>query len=599
MADLTEAQALHQAQELRNEFSQHVLMKARRAQISREAQPDISKLGITDADVQQVVPWSSDAANQEAHLYATALSLAEAQVEVYVQSEQPKKQTTGEKIEGFHQAIVDQKIGDQYDTCRNIASVGVGIQRIDELGQFFSAAPEREDGEEPDAFAERVKEHRQAFGLPFDIIDIDPQTCYYVENQKRTEVELACQFLPMRESRIKDGGDPTLKGEMVIVRSPKTWWHFWVPGQGVNPENMAQTVIDTGENRLGHTGYILYRGRYTGFSDPQRRYDPYIMSTLNISEAASLYITLQSELLVQTLQHWVEREPSQGRTPLDREASLDRKLRGGGGAVRSSGGNVAAEFGEGERVRYRDIVGDIAAVLSWLQQEYDLYRFRDVLMGEASGDASGRAIIRLQEAAGRQLSPGMRAREQGIAETLRVIRGALFSRPEYLKDSKDEVYSTRMLAGDDAGDVDRMGDLISLSAADDVPHEIRVRVSAESRAAQLALLEEGKSLWEMPDPMLSRDTIMRDFLRVGDLPAENRRKVKDGVRGIMIPAAIQDGAAQGLAELQRTPLQRRGVVMPQNGAGGPGGGTPGTSGAPDAVLPEDAAEVMAPTAEVV
>lgn len=592
LASITEQQALSQAEELRKEFQHNALMRARDAQISRETQPDIEALGITDANVQQVVPWVSDAANQEGHLYATALSLAEAQVEVYVESEQPTKQGTGEKLEGFYQGIADGIIGDQYDTCRDIATKGVGIDRIDEVGRFFHDVPDLMDDEEAEEYLKRVEEHRKAVGLPFQIVGVDPRSCYYVEDQRRREVEFACEFRPMRESRVKKGGDPTLKGEMIIVRTKEHIWHFWVPSRGGGDNvsgGKAMDVIWEGENRFGHTGYILYRGRYTGFEDIQRRYDPYVMATLNVSEALSLWITLQGELLVQTLNHWTEEETEKG-APQDREASVARKLRGGGGAVRASGGTVAAEFAPGVRVRYRDMTGDIAAVLNWLMQEYDLYRFRDVLMGEASGDASGRAIIRLQEAAGRQLSPGLRAREQGLEETIRVIRRTLFTRPEYLAGKTDRVYIARMLSGDAAGDVERKKDLIELSKDEDIPHDIKVSCAAESRAAQLALLEEGKMLWEMPDPMLDRDSIWQDFLRLKNIPKVRQRLAKDEGRKLVIPVAIQNGAAQALKELGKTPPKPKGVVM--NGNGGPGGGSPGTSGAPDNVMPEDAAAAL-------
>ncbi|KKM91483.1 hypothetical protein LCGC14_1228220, partial [marine sediment metagenome] len=107
MADLSVAQALEEAQRLKNEFNSHKVMNTRRKTVSRQLKANLEALGIQE-NLRSIVPYETDIPNQEARQYATALSLAIPEVQVFVESEQAKKVKQAEKLEGFYAAVIQQ-----------------------------------------------------------------------------------------------------------------------------------------------------------------------------------------------------------------------------------------------------------------------------------------------------------------------------------------------------------------------------------------------------------------------------------------------------------------------------------------------------------
>ena len=574
MAHPGPTETLRWAQELRSEFNNHALLETRRAVVGRDMPPKLEELGFA-AKLQDVLPWQTDRPNQEAHAFATLLSLAKPVVEVFAQSEAPNAKRKAEALEDMYSAMIDILIPDDYEVGRHMAMDGFAVRRLDERGRFFKG-PKRDENEDGELFNERVDEHRREIGLPFEVVGVDPSTFYYEEDRRRQDITFAVEFRTARESEVLDDGDFGTEGELLIVGTPDVIHLWWLP----EGEGGSEQLVFEGENRFGHTGYFLYRGRYTGFSGRVRRYEPFIESTLNLAQPLSLFMTLQSVFAVQAGMHWLESDLPRMLDNQSRQVSVERKTKGRGAAPRTEHGQAAAEFEPGISVRFRELAGDYRVVVETLLAEFDLYRVKDVLMGEASADASGRAIIRLQEAAGRQLSAGYRARKLATEQMLRVMRRTLFGRPEYLggDGNTSHIFIPRLVEGN-ATERNRE-DVIRLGADDNIPHEIRVDVSALSQAAQLAWMEEGLKM----EGILSRDSIDQDFYRIKNIPLENRRRTKDQMRSTVMPVAIQDGAEKALLELGKRPVQRGAVVVGDNGAAP---GPQGISGQPTPPQTED------------
>ena len=587
---LSDTEALKQANDLRGEFGSHSKMAERRAIISRDREPDTEALGMDPAET----PWNTDAPNQEAHLYATAASLAPAQVQVYGQSEAPKTKKALEKIESFNQAVIDVLHPGGFGTCRNVADVGIAIERLDEKERWHEDVPEQGD-EDTEQREQMVDNYRQGAMLPFDLKRVDPEGFYYTETkpgQEGSEVTFGAEFSKSRESEVIKDGDHSLLGELVIIRDREHIWHWFQPEGG--GEGNIKTIWEGSNHFMGHTGYILYRGRYTGHPDPQRRYDPYILNTLNIAEPMSLAITTFSKLLYQTAAHWLEKELPRSGDRTSRDISTEQKLTRAGAAVRTDGGGAAMEFEPGTTVNYRDLSNDMRTYIDWLRAEDDRYRFKDVLMGEAHAGDSGRAIIRQQEAAGKQLAPFFGIRQEGAEELLRIVRRTLFGREEYLaQEGSPPIYIPRLVEGDSetTGGTFRKHELITLEHGDNVPHESRVSVTSESRAAQLALMDAGVSL----EGWLSNETIHEVFFKTKNYPKEQQRLFGEEVTVNVIQAAIEDGTVQALRELGKRDIEKKELVMPPEGEQASGNGTAENfrrGGQPDEVRQEDVGSAL-------
>ncbi|KKL14197.1 hypothetical protein LCGC14_2518180, partial [marine sediment metagenome] len=373
MSDLTEDQALLEANNLRSEFQSHKLMKTRRALVGRMLEADIEALGIQE-NLKNIVPYETDIPNQEARQYATALSLAIPEVQVFVESEQATKVKQAEKLEAFYDAVVQQLCPNDYDVCRNMAMDGFGVRRIDEMQDFFDGTPARDTGEAPNVFLDRVDAFRQEIGLPLRCFTIDPMSFYFVENLERTEVIFGVEWVMMRESDVKKDGSFTQKGEMAVVRTKESIRHFWIPTGHTSDES---EIVFEGENRFGHTGYILYRGLPTGFEDIERRYDPFAMVSINQGQIRNLLMTLAAQVAVQESTFWLETDLGKGDRG-SRSISTDRKTKGRGTQARTDNSRAAAELDPGVHVMFRNRAQDIKDHLARLDLEDERYRFRDV-----------------------------------------------------------------------------------------------------------------------------------------------------------------------------------------------------------------------------
>lgn len=610
---LSPDEALAQARELQREFNHNDLLRKRRLIISRGRKLDtlMEELGI-QTPISDLIHWESEAPNQEGHLYADALSIAQPDVHVILRSNEPSKTKIGDSVlEPFYQGVLTTLLADDYGVCRNMATAPVGFRRLDRERAYFNGTPKRKRGQDIDEYTERLGDYQREAPFPFTLVDGDPQRLYYIENRERTEVIFAVETIATRESEVREEGSHGTLGELTIIRTPEVMYHFWSPVAATSETNTvghgnagvaasrsieqpASELIYEQENPFGHTGYFLYRGRYTGANDPERRYEPLIMPSLNVAQAKSIFATLQLNFALQAGIHWLESDMPAGQNALAEQlAALEQAKSGGEAALRTSGGtpSPAQAFEEGVHVKFRDIAGDFALIVGMLTAEEERYRFNDVLMGEAASDISGRALIRLQESAGRRLSYALRQRKLTTEAILRVIRHTLFSRREYLGGSKNTnvLYLPRHVEANEMGERPAR-ELVALKAEHNIPHDIQVSIAARSDAAQLAWTEEGVKL--AGSGQFPQDVVDRDFFHFKDLHAINRMRVADQVRSALHPAAVADGIQQALQDLGTIPIEKRLLALPPEQpqvGNGRHAAALAASGAPTPVAQEDAA----------
>ncbi len=580
---LTEEQALARAQELRGDFGDNELMVTRQQIIGRDLEIPWDSLGLQE-NLQNILPWQTERPNQAGHRFADLLSLPHPVAEIFVASDQPTKQKQGETWEAAYQGMIDTLLPDQYDVCRDMATVGIGVDRLDVKGLFFKGAPDQEEGEETENFNERVVDHRRRFGLPFELIHVHPRDFYYEEDRKRENVIFAVEVLEVRESEVKDGGDEMVAGELMIVRSPEHIWH-WFSAEGGSSSSGSHSLVFNEPNPFGHTGYFIYRGRYSGHAKPERRYDPFTLTSLNVAQQLSILITMSLNFGVQAGTHWIEHDLPKMVDGGTRAVSSEMKGKRRGVVSRTEHGTPASDMEPGAHVRFRELANDYKEAAALLMAEDDKYAPPDVLFGEESHGDSGRNVIRRQEAAGHLLAVGLRSRRLTIESILRVIRKTLLARSEYLSEGRVVFIPNMISEPGDVGDVRRQ-DLIAISAKDDVAHEINVSVEASSQAAQLALNDEGRAM----KGELSPETIMESFYRVRNIPLEKKRMLRADMRAAGAPLVINDGLNQALDALTKRPIKQP-IVLGAEGApvdDATASGGPGASGAVDPRRAEDA-----------
>ncbi len=597
MSDFTATQAVKAARELRGDFNGHELMQTRRDVRAREVEPDLEALGISPK-LKEVISWQTEEPNQEAHRYASAFSTAEPEVSVYVEGEDVAAKKKAEKLESFYGGIIPILIPDSYPFDLHLSADGWAVGRLDLKREFWTGIPQR-GKKDADAFNLLVDEHRKNIGLPFEFPLVDPATFFYEEDQKRQRVTLGAEYgvrkISVLEKLYKEAGKK--KGEskhlapmvpensrrfrgnsvnFVVFRTPKTIFHIRLDSLSSSSKN--DDVLWSGPNLLDpSTGYILWRGRYTGFTDPERRYEPFMMASLNAAQIKNLLVTLQADFMVQAAQVWLEHDASKGPPSVGR--AITKSAKTAGATKRTEQGR--ANFEEGAHLRYREVSGDLQAILNRLEAEEERNRFNDALMGEAAASATGRAIIRMQEAAGKQLRQGLNAKKLATLELLRTIRHTLFSNRKLFFSDNRSVFLPHLVEGLQAEGLTNKSEILAIGKEHNIPHIISVKVVSRSDAAQLALHEEGIKL----EGTLSRDTLDEDFHNIRNIPLENRRRVKDQIRLQLVPSIVKRAVEDAMAIIEQRGPPREEIVIPdeteniisRQGQGG-GGQPPGKSG---------------------
>lgn len=613
MSDLTEIQAIRAARELKEDFNSHSLMKTRRLVRAREIEPDLEALGITPR-LKDIISWQTEEPNQEAHRYAAAFSTAEPEVSVFTEGDAPEVKKRGEELESFYNGSLLGLVEDSYPFEIHMAADGLAVGRLDLKPGFWRGIPSR-DGMPADDFNIMVDEHRKNVGLPFDFPMIDPATFFYEEDKKREKVTLGAEFglrkVSVLEKIYKESGQkkkspekylsPTVPDDdtksrgkrvlFVVLRTPETIYHIRLDDLG-GSKSKGDDVLWEGPNLLKpSTGYILWRGRYSGFSDPERKYEPFIMASLNAAQPKSLFITLQMDFAVQAAQVWLEQDPSKGPPTIGR--AITKAAKTAGATRRTEQGRAAASFEEGAHLRWREVAGDLKEALTRLEMEEERNSFSDALMGEAAASATGRAIIRMQEAAGKQLRQGLKAKQKAMLELVRTVRHTLFQNNSMFFSDNRSVFVPHLVEGLEPEGLSNRNQIIAIGKKHNIPHTISVKVIARSEAAQLALHEEGIKL----EGILSRDTLDQDFHNVRNVPLENRRRVKDAIRRDLVPGIVKRATADAMAIVEMRGPPRQEIVIPgeetgteetvsRQGQGG-GGQPPGVSGAATPPRTED------------
>lgn len=626
----TASQAIKMALNLRGAFSSHDLMLERRKVRERhpDVEPDIEALGL-NPKLHDLIVWMTDEPNQEAGRYASALASAEPIAQVFVESEKVKTIESSEHLEKFYNGSIRYLFPDTYPYEIHLAADGFAVHRMDLRHEFWTGIPKRRTKNRrmpADEFNLAVDDHRANFGLPFEAVKIDPATFYYDQNKKGTRITVGAEWGIRRESVLKahftdsalkrvkkdlGGGEdlfnPTepddssssggQKVQYVVYRDTEVVYHMIVGESGtLSGRNPDSTILWEGKNIFApHTGYIAWRAKHTGFSDPQRKFDPFILASLNVAEIKSLFTTLQADFTVQAAQSWLEKESSRVGNPVNRAISAQAKTAKPG--IRTESGRAAAEFGEGEHLTFREVAGDMALILERLGAEEERNQFSDSLMGEASASATGRGIIRLQEAAGRLLRQGMVAKKLAMEETLALIRHTLMNNKEKFFADGRKVFVPYIATGVGTDGFGSMKELIAIDESSMIPHVVEIHVEALSEAAQLARMEEGMKL----EGRLSRDNIDHNWYGITDIPLENKRRMKDEIRKTTIPEIVKRAAADAMAVISGRAAPTTNIVIPELGeqtADGtgfevppgqlpPGGQPPGVSGRPTPPAPED------------
>lgn len=601
MASLTPAQALKAARELRSDFGDHAQQKLRRAIRQRKVPVDWKALGLEER-VKDIAPLQDDTPNQEAQRYANAISSAEPEVAVFVaESEKTTRQKIGERLESFYDAMIPGLMPDEYETCLRQSAEGLGVRRLDLKPQFWKGIPKRGDVEQ-EPYNVAVDDHRKAIGLPFDFPDIDSCTFFYEEDKKR-EVVVGCEWGHRKQSVIDEtyAGTPRKNGknperflgptvpegrasgtmvDFVVVRTPDVIYHATMGGT-----RREDKVLWEGPNLFApSTGYILWRGLPSGFSELDERYLPFIMNTLVLAQQRNLFATMQANFAIRSLREWTEDVPGPA-TQARLGAQITAEAKGAGKTKRTQHGSIVAEMESGKTVRWREVSGDLRAHLERMDTLQERYAFPEPLAPESSKGESGRDTIRRQEASARLLRQGFESRKLALEELVRVVRRTLFGHKDFLADGR-MVYLPHLVEGlGDEGTL-RKQDVISISEEDNIPHEVQVTVATSTQAAQLALNEEGIRM----EGRLSRDTIDQDYYAVKDIPLENRRRQKDLIRAATYPETVKRAILAVNERLQvRQPAAGADLVLPpEPGANGsapvPG---PAISGGPTPPQMED------------
>lgn len=583
----TATQAIKAALELKGSFNDHELMSFRRKLRGRheDAEPDIEALGLSPT-LQEAIVWMTDEPQQEMHRYAGAFASAEPEVTVFVESEKPQTVVRGEKWEHWYGGAIRACFADTYPYEVHLAGDGVAVTRMDLVHEFWSGQPKRRKNNKnmpAEEYNLLVDENRLDIGLPIEAVLTDPAVFFYDENPKRTRITVGVEVGVRRESVLRtafskshlkkiksklgvsdnDFFNPTIpdddesggrRVQYVVYRDPDIVYHLIL---GERKDGQDSTILWEGPNIFGpHTGYILWRARYSGLTNVERRYDPFIGAALNAAEVKSILATLQLDYGIQAAQTWLEKESTQQGPSVSRAISSAAKT--AKPQKRTQSGSSATEFGEGESLKYREVAGDLAEVLAMIEKEEERNQFSDALMGEAAASATGRGIVRQQEAGNRIIRQGLKAKSTALQEFCTTLRHTIFNHENLFLNSGRKIVLPYEATGVGIDGFDTLRDVVAIGIEDRIPHTIKVRVEAKSEAAQLGLMEEGLKM----EGFLPRDTIDHDFYGIKDIPRENKRRVKDEVRKVIIPQVVKRAAEDAMAIIQARQPATTDVIIP-------------------------------------
>ncbi len=581
---LTADQAISAARELRGDFGHHADLLGWRAQRLREPwkEPQIKALNI-HPNVKDIVPYQSNVAAEEAHRYANAFTTADPELAVFVRSEKKTEQDIGARLEQVYDAAMAALWPDPYQAALYVAGEGFCPLRLDLKPEFWKGIPDRKTYENTESFNEGVDDHRKAIALPFELVTLDPSTFFYDEDKNR-EITVGVEFGKRKQTAITEAYKGKAREEFlgptvpentragtrmvdfVVVRTPDVLYHLQLGGDGGASKEASDKVLWEGPNLFGpDTGYILWRGLFSGDPNLGRRYHPFVLNTLTALQHLNLFLSLQANLAVQEQSFWEERAGQ----PHDNlpQRGITAEAKGAKGTKKSS--RASATMEEGVVVRWREQHNKISELIARFESEIDHYKFPEALAPESSQGSSGRDTIRRQEASARLLRQGFVGRELAIKEILRTVIRTIFTHKPFLAGGR-MIFVPLLEEGLGDEGTERKQEMLFIEESDNIPHELRVQVATSSQAADAALREEGARM----EGRLSRDTIDEDFYGVKDIGLENRRRGKDAIRAAMYQVAVQRGLEEANARLiGRTPPGSS-IVVPPEGSQATNGTTP-------------------------
>lgn len=619
MADLTHDQAITAARQLQREYGYHQEITRWRNQRARLVPPAFKALGI-EAGLKDLVPYQSHLPGEEAQRFANAFHSATLEIAVYMQSEKQTDQDIGQRIEDFADAAAAVLLDDEYRVLLHMAAEGYGVMRLDLLPQWWKGAPAQGD-DDAEGYGASLDGYRKAFGLPFEAVHVMPDVFFWEEN-KKGDIVHAVEVGERKESAIleayKDAGKvkgddaylgPTVaEGEgygqtmvkFIVVRCPGTIYHILLDSEKGATAKAGDRVLWEGPNIFApSTGYFMWKGLPSGYAQPHEPYLPFILNTLNVMQHYNLVATLQADLMVQTIRNWTERDAPTGQPPMsiDRQMLLDAK--DAGTTKRTEGGNVVAEFGTGEQVKYRDPPTELMREVGQrMDVEFQYGRFPESLAPSSDTSySSAREYIRVKEASSQIIGQGYESRKRASRDMLGTVIRTIFDYKPFLADG-GAVYVPHQLEGVGDEGTMRREDVIALTENEKRPFKLDLEVVTLSQAAQLALTEEGMKLLNgdptTGGPVLPRDILDREYFGVKDPQVIERLRQKDAFRAGVLPVMQKRGIEDALATLEERRPAPQQIVVPENTEQGAGsnGLSPNVSAGPDVVQGEDVAGAM-------
>jgi hypothetical protein len=223
----------------------------------------------------------------------------------------------------------------------------------------------------------------------------------------------------------------TRKEIVIMIRQPKLRGRDDIPDK--NKE--GGWIKITFENPFGpySTGYVLCPGDISGSSDPADDFQPSILGTLNLAQKINVLTTIRVSAAIDSAlaPPWIEAKDAVEPPPQLSQAFENKT------PSTKDGESVPIIPGKLQRMASANV--DLDKAEQRFMAEESLYRFNEVLAGDASSSDSGHKLAIQVSQADTQLVPYQNTRAEAIAEVLMCILYATekIGKPIYVKEIPD------------------------------------------------------------------------------------------------------------------------------------------------------------------
>ena len=192
----------------------------------------------------------------------------------------------------------------------------------------------------------------------------------------------------------------------------------------------------TFENPFGpySTGYVLVPGDITGSLNPADDFQPSILGTLNLAGKINVLTTIRVSAAIDAAlaPPYIETKPDDASPPPQLSVNTTTKTKGV-----KDGEPIPIIPGKLQRMASANI--DLDKAEQRFMAEESLYRFNEVLSGDAQSSDSGHKLAIQVSQADTQLVPYQNTRAEAVAEVLMCIlyAGKKLGKPIYIKEIPD------------------------------------------------------------------------------------------------------------------------------------------------------------------